>query len=40
MEQLFIFLTGGTAYMGSRLAPMLLARGYELHALTRAAGHY
>jgi uncharacterized protein YbjT (DUF2867 family) len=30
-----IFLTGGTGYMGSRLAPMLLARGHEVHALTR-----
>jgi uncharacterized protein YbjT (DUF2867 family) len=30
-----IFLTGGTGYMGSRLAPMLLARGHEVRALTR-----
>lgn len=30
-----IFLTGGTGYIGSRLAPMLLARGHELRALTR-----
>lgn len=30
-----IFLTGGTGYMGSRLAPLLLARGHELLALTR-----
>lgn len=31
-----IFLTGGTGYMGSRLAPLLLAQGHELHALTRS----
>jgi uncharacterized protein YbjT (DUF2867 family) len=30
-----IFLTGGTGYMGSRLAPMLLARRYSVHALAR-----
>ena len=30
-----VFLTGGTGYMGSRLAPRLLACGYELKALTR-----
>jgi uncharacterized protein YbjT (DUF2867 family) len=30
-----VFLTGGTGYMGSRLGPMLLARGYKLKALTR-----
>jgi uncharacterized protein YbjT (DUF2867 family) len=30
-----IFLTGGTGYMGRRLAPLLLARGHELRALTR-----
>ena len=28
-----IFLTGGTGYMGSHLASMLLARGYNVHAL-------
>lgn len=32
-----VFLTGGTGYMGSRLAPLLMARGYEVQALTRAA---
>jgi uncharacterized protein YbjT (DUF2867 family) len=32
-----VFLTGGTGYMGSRLAPLLMARGYPVHALTRAA---
>jgi uncharacterized protein YbjT (DUF2867 family) len=30
-----VFLTGGTGYMGSRLAPILLARGHEVRALTR-----
>jgi len=30
-----IFLTGGTGYMGSRLAPILLERGHEVRALTR-----
>lgn len=30
-----IFLTGGTGYMGSRLVPLLLARGYDVRALTR-----
>jgi uncharacterized protein YbjT (DUF2867 family) len=30
-----IFLTGGTGYMGSRLAPLLLARGHDVRALTR-----
>jgi uncharacterized protein YbjT (DUF2867 family) len=30
-----VFLTGGTGYMGSRLASMLLQRGHKVHALTR-----
>lgn len=30
-----VFLTGGTGYMGSRLAHMLLERGHEVCALTR-----
>ena len=30
-----VFLTGGTGYMGSRLAPILLERGHEVRALTR-----
>ncbi len=30
-----IFLTGGTGYMGSRLIPLLLARGHKIRALTR-----
>jgi uncharacterized protein YbjT (DUF2867 family) len=30
-----IFLTGGTGYMGSRLIPMLAARGHEVVALVR-----
>src|SRR6478736_2756258 len=34
-ERQSVFLTGGTGYMGSRLAPILLARGHEVRALTR-----
>ena len=30
-----IFLTGGTGYMGSRLIPILAARGHEVMALVR-----
>jgi uncharacterized protein YbjT (DUF2867 family) len=30
-----VFLTGGTGYMGSRLIPLLLARGHTIRALTR-----
>jgi uncharacterized protein YbjT (DUF2867 family) len=30
-----IFLTGGTGYMGSRLIPLLLARGPKVRALAR-----
>jgi len=30
-----IFLTGGTGYMGSRLIPILVARGHEVVALVR-----
>jgi uncharacterized protein YbjT (DUF2867 family) len=30
-----VFLTGGTGYMGSRLARLLLARGHQVKALTR-----
>jgi uncharacterized protein YbjT (DUF2867 family) len=30
-----IFITGGTGYMGSRLIPLLLARGYSVNALVR-----
>jgi len=30
-----IFVTGGTGYMGQRLIPRLLARGYEVRALVR-----
>src|SRR5262245_39760168 len=32
-----IFLTGGTGYMGSRLASLLVERGHQLHALARLA---
>jgi uncharacterized protein YbjT (DUF2867 family) len=30
-----VFIAGSTGYMGSRLVPMLLARGHEVRALTR-----
>ena len=30
-----VFITGGTGYMGSRLIPLLLARGHEVVALVR-----
>jgi uncharacterized protein YbjT (DUF2867 family) len=30
-----VFLTGGTGYMGSRLIPLLLARGHKVRALAR-----
>jgi uncharacterized protein YbjT (DUF2867 family) len=32
-----VFLTGGTGYMGRRLAPALMARGHRVRVLTRAA---
>jgi uncharacterized protein YbjT (DUF2867 family)/uncharacterized protein YndB with AHSA1/START domain len=33
-----IFLTGATGYIGARLAPRLLARGYALRCLARSPG--
>ncbi len=33
-----LFLTGATGYIGGRLAPRLLERGYRLRCLTRSAG--
>jgi uncharacterized protein YbjT (DUF2867 family) len=32
-----VFVTGGTGYMGARLAAQLVARGHRVRALTRAA---
>ena len=32
-----VFLTGGTGYIGGRLAPRLLERGYRVRCLTRSA---
>ena len=30
-----IFITGGTGYIGSRVIPVLLQMGYDVHALVR-----
>jgi len=30
-----VFIAGGTGYMGSRLIPLLVARGHEVKALVR-----
>ena len=35
MTQRKVFLTGGTGYMGTRLIPLLLARGHKIRALVR-----
>lgn len=32
-----VFVTGGTGYIGGALLPLLLARGHQVRALTRAA---
>ncbi|HUJ22655.1 MAG TPA: NAD(P)H-binding protein [Bryobacteraceae bacterium] len=34
---MIVFVTGGTGYMGSRLIPLLLARGHSVRALVRPA---
>jgi uncharacterized protein YbjT (DUF2867 family) len=35
-----IFITGGTGYMGSRLIPLLAARGHEVVALARTGSEH
>lgn len=35
-----VFLTGGTGYMGSRLIPILLARGHQVRALVRQGSEH
>lgn len=35
-----IFITGGTGYMGSRLIPLLTARGHEVMALVRPGSEH
>ena len=36
MKACRVFITGGTGYIGSRLIPILTARGHDVTALTRA----
>ena len=35
MEKLKVFITGGTGYVGQRLAAALLARGHRVRVLAR-----
>jgi len=39
-NDLNVFVTGGTGYIGSRLIPELVTRGHRVRALVRSGSHY
>lgn len=39
-QQRHVFITGATGYLGQRLVPLLLSRGYRVTALTREQSHH